>query len=439
VLEISINGGAFADILAAGGSFVEGGYNGSITVTDNVLTGRAAWTGNSGGFITTTVVLPAASYGQNAQLRWRTAYDTGTNPGGGGQRVDTISIYPSTRFCCSGACVLTCPADISVPNDLDECGAVVPFTPTYSGNCGTVTSNPQSGSFFPVGTTEVTVTAARLNGSSDSCTFDVTVNDTQLPAVSTPTTNPNTLWPPNHQMVDVAVNYTATDNCPLTCVLTVSSNEPIDGLGDGDTAPDWQVIDDHNVRLRAERSGKGNGRIYTITTTCTDASNNTNTKTSTVLVPKSMKGGSWAVIAVENKGANGGTFSAAPMLDPRAMGMVNFDFDSKTVTPSSSRSGSLINLLLGKLEFRTLGYDSKTVAGARTQFKGSGTVNNLPGYRYILTVIDGQAPGGDGVDKFRLRVWNEKTGETVFDNQMGAGDDADPTNVVGDGASIKLP
>ena len=112
---------------------------------------------------------------------------------------------------------------------------------------------------------------------------------------------------------------------------------------------------------------------------------------------------------------------------------------SKTATASSSRSGSLINLLLGKLEFRTLGYDSRTVAGARTQFKGSGTVNNQPGYRYILTVIDGQAPAGDDVDKFRLRVWNEKTGETVFDNQMGAGDDADPTNVVGDGASIKLP
>ena len=121
------------------------------------------------------------------------------------------------------------------------------------------------------------------------------------------------------------------------------------------------------------------------------------------------------------------------------MGMVNFDFDSKTATARSSRSETLINLLLGKLEFRSLGYDSKTVAGAKTQFKGLGSVNNLPGYRYILTVIDGQAPGGGGVDKFRLKVWNENTGETVFDNQMGAGDDADPTNVVGDGDSIKLP
>ena len=92
-LKISINGGAVTDILAAGGTFVEGGYNGAIGVTDSVLTGRQAWTGNSGGFITTTVNLPAAANGQNAQLRWRTAYDTGTNPTGAGMRVDTISIY----------------------------------------------------------------------------------------------------------------------------------------------------------------------------------------------------------------------------------------------------------------------------------------------------------------------------------------------------------
>jgi len=437
VLEISINGGAFADILAAGGSFIEGGYNGAITVTDSVLTGRAAWTGNSAGFITTTVALPPAAYGQNAQLRWRTAYDTGTNPGGGGQRIDTISIYQSTRFCCSGACVLSCPSNITVNNDPGECGAIVNYpAPTYTGNCGTVTPSQASGTLFPVGTTTVVVTGQRLDGTSDTCSFTITVNDTQSPVVSTPTTTPNTIWPPNHEMVDVTVNYTATDNCPLTCVLTVASNEPTDGLGDGDTAPDWLVIDDHHVQLRAERAGKGSGRIYTITTTCTDASNNSIIKTSTVLVPKSMKGGSWSAIAIESKAAKQGV---APLMEPLVMGMVNFDFAAKTATARSSRSESLINLLVGKLEFRTLGFDSRTVAGGRTQFRGLGTVNNLPGYRYILTVIDGQAPGGGGIDKFRLKVWNDKTGETVFDNQVGAADDADPTTVVGNGASIKLP
>jgi len=290
VLEISINGGPFTDILAAGGSFVEGGYNGSIVVTDSVLTGRQAWTGNSGGFITTTVNLPAAANGQNAQLRWRTAYDTGTNPTGGGMRVDTISIYGSTRLCCGGACVLTCPANITVDNDPGECGAIVTYpAPTYTGNCGTVTASQNSGTFFPVGTTTVVVTGTRLDGTSDTCSFTVTVNDTESPVVSAATATPNSLWPPNHQMVPVTVNYTATDNCSAQCVLTVTSNEPINGLGDGDTAPDWEVIDAHDLLLRSERSGKGNGRVYTIQVTCTDPAGNTVIRSTTVKVPKSQK------------------------------------------------------------------------------------------------------------------------------------------------------
>ena len=441
VLEISINGGPFQDIIAAGGSFIAGGYNSAITVTDSVLTGRPAWTGNSGGFITTTVVLPAASYSQNAQLRWRTAYDTGTNPTGGGQRIDTISIYPSTRFCCGGACVLACPDDITVSNDPGQCGAFVNFDiPAFTGNCGTITSSPENGSFFPVGTTTVTVTSTRLDGTTTSCTFDVTVNDTESPVVSNPTTDPSVLWPPNHQMVPVAVNYTATDNCPLTCVLTVTSNEPIDGLGDGDTSPDWVVIDDHNVQLRAERSGKGNGRIYTITTTCTDGSGNAVTKTSTVLVPKNQKG-AWAVVSVETRQIaikETPTTNSVWMVNPVITGLINFDL-SKPTSAKSKKGENLINLALGDLQFQALNYDFRELSGARTQFKGYGKVNDESGYKYLLTVVDGQAPKGGGVDKFRIKIWNEKTGEVVFDNQKGDADDADPKTAVGDGKSISYP
>jgi hypothetical protein len=71
----------------------------------------------------------------------------------------------------------------------------------------------------------------------------------------------------------------------VNCVLTVTSNEPINGLGDGDTAPDWVVIDAHHLLLRSERSGKGNDRVYTITVTCTDASGNEVVRTVTVTVP----------------------------------------------------------------------------------------------------------------------------------------------------------
>ena len=189
--------------------------------------------------------------------------------------------------------MLSCPSNITVNNDAGQCGAVVNYpAPTYTGNCGTVTPSQASGTFFPVGTTTVTVTGQRLDGTSDSCSFTVTVNDTETPVLGTPAVDRPTLWPPNHQMEPVTVNYTITDNCPTTCVLTVTSNEPIDGLGDGDSSPDWEVIDDHHVRLRSERAGSGNGRTYTITVTCTDNNGHTVVKTTTVKVPKSQgKGG----------------------------------------------------------------------------------------------------------------------------------------------------
>lgn len=72
VLEIKIGGGSYTDIVDAGGSFVTGGYNTTLSgLYTNPLAGRPAWSGNSGGFVTSTVNLPAAAAGQNVQFRWR--------------------------------------------------------------------------------------------------------------------------------------------------------------------------------------------------------------------------------------------------------------------------------------------------------------------------------------------------------------------------------
>ena len=91
VLEISIGGGAFTDILVAGGSFVTGGYTGTISAAfGNPIANRQAWSGNSGGFTTTTVTLPASAAGQNIVLRFRMGSDdSGPAPG---WRIDNISI-----------------------------------------------------------------------------------------------------------------------------------------------------------------------------------------------------------------------------------------------------------------------------------------------------------------------------------------------------------
>ena len=88
VLELSTdNGNTFQDIIAAGGGFISGGYNSTIaTDRGSPIAGRQAWSGNSNGFITTVVGLPAGSL--QGRLRWRMASD---NSGGNeGWRVDSL-------------------------------------------------------------------------------------------------------------------------------------------------------------------------------------------------------------------------------------------------------------------------------------------------------------------------------------------------------------
>jgi hypothetical protein len=114
--------------------------------------------------------------------------------------------------------------------------------------------------------------------------------DATAPTVGGLSVTPSVLSAPNHQMADVAVTYAASDDGgAATCALSVTSNEPENGAGDGDTAPDWEVVDANHVRLRAERAGTGDGRVYTVTVTCTDAAGNAASRSATVNVPRGRK------------------------------------------------------------------------------------------------------------------------------------------------------
>jgi len=182
---------------------------------------------------------------------------------------------------------ISLPANFVKPTDPGQCSAVVNYTVTATDNCPgvPVVSNPPSGSAFPRGTTAVTVTATDAAGNTATGSFTITVVDPELPTITNVSASPSVLWPPNHKLVDVTVNYRVKDNCDQpACTLSVTSNEPINGKGDGDTSPDWEIVGPNKVRLRAERAGSGTGRIYTITISCTDTSGNSLTKTVAVTV-----------------------------------------------------------------------------------------------------------------------------------------------------------
>jgi len=143
--------------------------------------------------------------------------------------------------------VANCPADITVDNDPDQCGAVVSFSATVDDNCpgATVDCTPASGTFFTVGTTVVTCIAIDASGNADTCLFNVTVNDTAYPVAdcASDTTLDND---PGQCGAVVDFGATVSDNCPASihCIpasgtfftvgTTPVSCVAVDGSGYGD-------------------------------------------------------------------------------------------------------------------------------------------------------------------------------------------------------------
>ncbi len=106
VLEIKIGNASWQDIIAAGGTFESGGYDGVIdSCCSNPLAGQMGWSGRSGPnqtseFITTAVRLPAAAAGQLVQLRWRIGTDIGTFREG--QYIDDLEVTDGYVCGCAG-------------------------------------------------------------------------------------------------------------------------------------------------------------------------------------------------------------------------------------------------------------------------------------------------------------------------------------------------
>lgn len=103
--------------------------------------------------------------------------------------------------------------------------------------------------------------------------------------VSSLSASPSRLWPANHRMVDVTLNYDVAATCPSSCTVSVASSEAPNGVGDGNTTPDWAVVDPYHVRLRAERAGNRAGRIYTVTVACTTSTGQLSMRNVVVTVP----------------------------------------------------------------------------------------------------------------------------------------------------------
>ncbi len=187
VLEIKIGTNTFTDVITAGGSFLAGAYNTVINTSfGNPLAGRAAWSGNSSGFITTTVDLPPAAAGQSIQLKWRIGTDNGNIASGtAGWWIDTVAISNCpTSVCWNTAPALPVQTNVTV-NEL------VPLTVT---NAATDTDSPTqtltysllsppTGASIGLHTGIITWTSTQ-NQSPGTYTFTTKVTDNGSPALS---------------------------------------------------------------------------------------------------------------------------------------------------------------------------------------------------------------------------------------------------------------
>lgn len=122
--------------------------------------------------------------------------------------------------------------------------------------------------------------------------------------------------------------------------------------------------------------------------------------------------------------------------DPSLAGTANFGFVSKYQKGATVPTGvTEFNFKVADLNFHSDSFDWLVVAGTRAQYKGTGTINGEGQYGFMLTAIDGQVTGGDGTDKFRIKIWDKASGDqTVYDNMMGKGDTEDITTIIQKGS-----
>jgi hypothetical protein len=242
-------------------------------------------------------------------------------PGPGSWPVELeVGIGPFTRRCSTVLEVVdTTPPDLTVPADVvlltsehgpDACALVAELHAEATDVCSSVdvthVTIPDVGSgggtarhAFPPGTTRVVFTARDDAGNETVRETLVTVIDDTPPRFEVLTVAPAVLWPPRHDLRDVAVEALATDNCddaPVVTLVVVDVSEPDDDRGDGHFEGDVQDAElgaaDFAVRLRAERDGRQGGRVYGLRYAATDAWGNVAEGIATVLVPHDRRGGS---------------------------------------------------------------------------------------------------------------------------------------------------
>jgi hypothetical protein len=278
-----------------------------------------------------------------------------------------------------------------------------------------ISQDPPAGVLIAEPTT-ILLTVTDTHGNASQCTTTLTVvNSAPVIASITGPSAPVALG----NSANVTVNFTDSDlDQEHTCTFLWDD-------GSSETVP---LAAGLNTASRTHTYAAPG--VYTVTVTVTDPCTSVSQPFEFVVIYDSeggfVTGGGW----IDSP-------AGAYIADPSLTGKANFGFVSKYQQGADVPTGETqFQFKTGNLNFHSSVYEWLVVAGNKAQFKGSGTINNSGDYRFILTASDGQQPGGDGQDKFRIRIWNNNGGGLVYDNQWNAPNSAEPTTVLSGGSIV---
>lgn len=295
-------------------------------------------------------------------------------------------------------------------------------TVTLSASIGTVIKNTNgtwSWSFDaadgPIDSQEVEVTATDLSNSTGTAKFNLTVNNV-APTIGQITA------PVDPVRVNTPITATASFSDPGK-----DTHSAVFNWGDETTT----VVAATNGLAEASHTYTQAG-VYIITVTVMDDDGGRDESTYQQYI---------VVYDPEGGFVTGGGWINSPkgayIANPDLTGKITFGFVSKYQKGADIPTGNTeFQFHAAKMNFKSTSYEWLVIAGAKAQYKGEGTINGAGSYGLMLTAIDGQISGGGETDRFRIKIWDKKTGSVVYDNQMDAEVTSDPTTMLSGGSIV---
>lgn len=421
ILEIKIGAGAFTDIITAGGTFASGGYNRTISSSyGNPFAGQKAWSGNSGGFITTTVNLPVSAAGQTVQFRWRCASDSSV--GSTGWFIDSVVI--SNLTCCSGSSSADLAGGISASPALLNASSNLSFTINVTNLGPDAATSVNVSDVLPAGLTFVNALSSQgswsINGNSfnaslgtmaNQATASVTIQAignvagqyTNTATVSSGVSDPNLAN--NTSAAAVAVNSPPT----ISGVTDVATTEntvvgPIGfTIGDAETAASALVVSasSSNPSLIDNSGIALGGTDANRTVTLTPLAGQAGTSTITLTVSDGMANTSTAFTLTVNAANTPAVLSAIPnftMLEKDLLTFTNQAADpdkpAQTLTYSLSNSpaGALVDPVSGVFTWTPTEAQGPSTNVITVIVTDNGTPPMSAAQSFTVTVLESNEP-----------------------------------------------